>query len=531
MIFIKMIFINRRSSLNNIYSKKHLDYLFILKAAALILFFTLLNSTLTAQPGCTDPRAQNYNPSATINDGSCTYVQASANLTDPKVLPASLNENSGLIYSGGSLWTLNDGGNAASIFKISETDGSILQTVNITNATNLDWEAISADANYIYIGDFGNNVNGNRTNLKIYRISKTALGTNATVNVTADIIHFSYQDQIIQSPVTTGVNQTKFDCEAFLVMNDQLHLFTKDWIDGHTKHYILPTLPGNHVAASVEEFNVNGLITGASISPTNHNEIVLIGYSTNLLNLFMWVLHDYTVSNFFNGNKRRFELGFSLDKGQIEGVSFTANGNGYISSERINQPPFIVPPRLYSFSIANLISLPIKLLNFTASYTHPEVTISWQTAAEMNADYFVIERAADEIHFKEIGRQKASPNSTNILSYQYIDRKPFAGTSYYRLKLVNLDGTQVVYDVKTIKVEVSSTKLQAYPSPATNTLIININKPLPPKSTYHVVDLNGAIVKQGKLQTSKQPIDITNLAQGQYILKVSFGESVQFQKK
>ena len=231
-------------------------------------------------------------------------------LANPITLPASLNENSGLIYTNGQLWTHNDSGGSAAIYRISETDGSILQTVTLTNATNTDWEAITADANYFYIGDFGNNTTGSRTDLKIYRVSKAAIGAGADISVSGDIINFSYPDQV--NPVPTGANNTKFDCEAFLVKDNQLHLFTKDWVDHKTVHYTLPVTPGTYIAQRKEEFAVNGLITDATISVTNANEIVLIGYTKDLFNLFIWVLWDYTGDNFFSGNKRRVGLGSSI---------------------------------------------------------------------------------------------------------------------------------------------------------------------------------------------------------------------------
>src|SRR5437764_487858 len=69
--------------------------------------------------GCRDPLANNYNGAATVNDGSCTYNAAS--YTPPvKVDPLSdtLIETSGLQMAGGFLWTFNDGGHPASIYRI-----------------------------------------------------------------------------------------------------------------------------------------------------------------------------------------------------------------------------------------------------------------------------------------------------------------------------------------------------------------------------------------------------------------------------
>src|SRR4051812_45510552 len=87
-------------------------------------------------------------------------------------LPAVLKESSGLCYTDGQLWSFGDSGNPDAIYKIDTTTGAILQTVTIANYPNTDWEDITADALYIYIGDFGNN-SGDRTDLKILRVKKS----------------------------------------------------------------------------------------------------------------------------------------------------------------------------------------------------------------------------------------------------------------------------------------------------------------------------------------------------------------------
>ena len=97
------------------------------------------------------------------------------------VLPKILKESSGLCYTDGNLWTFGDSGNPNEIFKIDSSTGIILQTVQIDNFPNIDWEDITADSSFIYIGDFGNN-NGNRTDLKIIRIKKTDLNVSGTLS-------------------------------------------------------------------------------------------------------------------------------------------------------------------------------------------------------------------------------------------------------------------------------------------------------------------------------------------------------------
>jgi hypothetical protein len=80
-------------------------------------------------------------------------------------------ESSGIAYTDRALWTHNDSGNASDFFKVDTVSGALLQKISITNFPNNDWEDITADSNYIYIGDFGNN-NGTRTDLRVLKLIK-----------------------------------------------------------------------------------------------------------------------------------------------------------------------------------------------------------------------------------------------------------------------------------------------------------------------------------------------------------------------
>ena len=310
------------------------------------LFCVFSNSAIFAQNGCPDPQASNHNPAANANDGSCTYANTVLAAPRKAALPAVLDETSGLVVTDGQLWTHNDSGGEPAIYRLDTLTGQVLQTVTFANATNVDWEAIGADGTYLYVGDFGNNVSGNRQDLVVYRVRKADIGSGAAVSVASEAIRFAYADQT--SFTATPPNQTTFDCEAMLVRNGRVHLFSKDWVTGRVRHYSMPAVPGTHTATFEEEFAANGLITDATLSETG--AAMLVGY-TRAGQVFAWLLFDYTGDKFFSGNKRRLELGSALEKGQVEGIAFRRFFEGFVSCERFQN----VAPTLYTFSVANLV--------------------------------------------------------------------------------------------------------------------------------------------------------------------------------
>jgi len=316
----------------------------------------LISGKVSAQvPGCTDPLAQNYNPAATLNDGSCSYSQGTVSPVFSFNLDNVLSETSGLIYWDFQLWTHNDN-SITDLYALDTLNGALLQTSSLPNVFNNDWEEISQDSNYIYIGDFGNNVNGNRTDLKILRVSKSSVILNSPV---IDTISFSYSDQTNFSP--SGFNNTDYDCEAFIVTSDSIYLFTKQWINEETSVYSLPKVPGNHIAQLQYTLNVNGLISGAFLSE-EEKIIVLCGYS-NLLQPFIYLLYDYSGNNYLSGNKRKISV--LLPFHQVEGIASRNSIKYFITNEYFTQPPVInVLQKMH------ILDLNIFLGNYLSTLTH-----------------------------------------------------------------------------------------------------------------------------------------------------------------
>ena len=316
----------------------------------LALLVYLVAGQARAQTGCTDPRATNFTPGATVNDGSCQYPGTSTALVTKTPLAAAVPETSGLQYTDHNLWTFNDSGNPPVLFRMDSTTGDVLQQVRITNFPNVDWEDIAADAQYLYVGDFGNN-GGDRRNLRVLRVLKSAIGPASVDSVAAQEIAFSYPDQTNFNP---GTNNHNFDCEAFFYANDSLHLFTKNWADRQTKYYTVPAQPGAHVAHFKGSFNVNGLITAADLNAAGTGA-ALLGYSSSTGATFVWLLSDFRGGQFLRGNKRRIDLPNALTIGQAEGLCFVDRYRVFISNERFS-PLFTVPQRLYALNTSRWLA-------------------------------------------------------------------------------------------------------------------------------------------------------------------------------
>ena len=99
---------------------------------------------------------------------------------------------------------------------------------------------------------------------------------------------------------------------------------------------------------------------------------------------------------------------------------------------------------------ANISSLfPIELMYFKARCTSNNHLIEWQTASELNSDYFSLERSFDFDTWEEVKKIPAAINSNSFIDYSTtLPASPFQ--TYYRLRLYNNDGSVETYSPTTV---------------------------------------------------------------------------------
>lgn len=257
---------------------------------------------------------------------SATMVFAQGEVTQIGVLPSILGENSGLIYYGDKLITHNDSGNDPVLFEVDTVSLAVTRTVTILNAENIDWEDITQNDQYIYIGDIGNN-RGTRTNLGIYRISKQEYLQSESI--VAERIAYSYEDQTDFA----DEGNSDWDAEALFFLEGQLIILTKQWNTLGTVAYALPSTPGNHVATRLGELQINGLVTGASLNKDT-SELFILGHSM-VLEPFVYKVSDPTLQGIFLNESLKLDV--SLGFAQTEGIAYIGNNRFFISSENFTR--------------------------------------------------------------------------------------------------------------------------------------------------------------------------------------------------
>lgn len=315
-----------------------------MKKILLLAFFASPLISKAQIKGCTDKNAINFDVHAQLNDGSCQYEETNLSLLSSVQLASVLNESSGLMFWNNQYWTHNDDSDNH-IYAIDSITGEIIESIAIQGLQVTDWEEMQHDSLYIYIGDLGNNASGNRSNLSILKILKSTI---VSAFPSVDTIYFQYALQSNLNP--SAANTTDFDSEAFIVHNDSIYIFTKEWTSLQTSVYVIPNETGNHTAYRKCVLPVNGLISGAYFVP-QRNALVLCGYS-NFLQPFVYFITDLHHLDFENANKRKLIFN-NLVGYQVEAIATSSGDIFYITNEKFNFGNISIEQQMHSIDLSS----------------------------------------------------------------------------------------------------------------------------------------------------------------------------------
>jgi Secretion system C-terminal sorting domain/Receptor L domain len=174
-------------------------------------------------------------------------------------------------------------------------------------------------------------------------------------------------------------------------------------------------------------------------------------------------------------------------------------------------------------------TLPVEMVNFQAFLKDNKTALLvWQTVSESNNAGFDIEASQDGVHFEKIGFVKGNGTTSETKKYQYIDEKPTANLTYYRLKQIDIDGG-FEYS-KIVSVLRKSDKFNAIsvsPNPANGVLNIVVETQNDNDLAINLLDIFGKTIKQQTTTTQQglnnKSLDLQDLPNGIYFLQLQQG--------
>ena len=181
-----------------------------------------------------------------------------------------------------------------------------------------------------------------------------------------------------------------------------------------------------------------------------------------------------TVSNIdTTAHEAMYELYYT----NVNSIYYRTGATSTYTSNQIRQTSLYF--KSFNLSVRN-IALPIKLMYFNAQLRNEIVELDWATAAEINNDFFTVEKSTDGISFEPVLTMRGAGNSTSTLTYSATDPNPLSGYSFYRLKQTDYDGHYSYSEVQTVKTKGGSALQEAldvksvFPNPFIERIGMNV---------------------------------------------------------
>jgi hypothetical protein len=172
--------------------------------------------------------------------------------------------------------------------------------------------------------------------------------------------------------------------------------------------------------------------------------------------------------------------------------------------------------------------LPVELVSFTGACEDGVINLTWQTASEFNSSHFAVEKSRDGENWQLLTKISSTGTSNELITYQSADHNAIDGNNYFRLRQVDNDGKEKLYDPINVSCsEVTTGYFSSFPNPSGSAfqVIVN-NKDLIGVCTLNMVDATGKVIEQREIEV-KDGINMfvvnQELTPGIYFLNISNG--------
>lgn len=194
-------------------------------------------------------------------------------------------------------------------------------------------------------------------------------------------------------------------------------------------------------------------------------------------------------------------------------VNLTSNGNAPngpgtndINDDQTDSKTYVMGP------------LPVTLVSFSAKPENKTTLLQWVSSEEKNTDRFEIQHSVNTKNWRTIGEVKAAGNSKTPQNYVFTHASPLSAANYYRLKMIDLDGSFEVSKTASVVFGEISAQPYVYPNPTSGSIRLG-QTDFSKIETVELVNTNGQVVH--KTNTFSQEGINLRMAKGLYILKIS----------
>jgi glucose/arabinose dehydrogenase len=263
--------------------------------------------------------------------------------------------------------------------------------------------------------------------------------------------------------------------------------------------YVSPVFEYDHTSAG--GFSITGgCVYRGTDFPNMVGHYVLADYvSDNVWSLFRNTngtvsVHSHDIAGFTNISS------FGVDE---EGEMYAVSLDGII------------------YKVQDTSPLPVELSAFSGKNEGDVNRLLWTSLSEINTAHFDIERSQNGSDFYNIAQVAAAQNSQTIKNYSYEDRTFTKGDNFYRLKMVDLDGSYEYSKIISI-ISGDSSGFEIHPNPSNGKFILYWPEKTQSISSIRIYNILGDLIVEAypDLVNQKFDLDLSDAPVGVYLIQV-----------
>jgi choice-of-anchor B domain-containing protein len=169
-------------------------------------------------------------------------------------------------------------------------------------------------------------------------------------------------------------------------------------------------------------------------------------------------------------------------------------------------------------------SAPVELVQFDAKSEGKNAILTWETAAELNNKGFEIQHTRDLSTWETKGWEAATGSGS---SYTFSVRDLAAGTHYFRLNQVDLDGKSSLSEAKRVEISGTTRSVEVLPTVIRESALLRIGSEREESIQVRIVDASGVqfgeTLQMDIAAAADIPLDFSNAPSGMYFVEVAVG--------
>lgn len=179
----------------------------------------------------------------------------------------------------------------------------------------------------------------------------------------------------------------------------------------------------------------------------------------------------------------------------------------------------------------------IELIDFQATINNnKKVALHWISVSDRAENqHFVVEHSRNGTDFNALKNVNTLVRANRTVEHTFIHQAPRTGHNYYRLQIINEDGTISFSPIREVFIDRINDEVILYPSMANHQVTLQFEQLLPKNTRVLVSNMVGQIVKEYVIAAGvdQYTMPITDLGVGSYFVQIGKDNqwlSLQFNK-